>query len=532
MADEDINLVISAQDEASSQIDKIEEEMGEMFDTLEEKTEDASRGSRKLGVSLKKIAGVFSAIAAAAATWKIGDFLAESSELYDIQAGAMGSLRRQMKAVGDETGELAEEQFKLASALQEVANIGDEATLMLMKQASQAGVWNQNLGEVTTSAIGLAERLGISNEQAISMTAEAVRGNAGAFAAYIPELKFAVTNTEALALISERAAEGLEMLNEKQGSAAGTATTLANNWGDLKEMVGEAIAPFRVLINQVLNNTVLIIQGSLIPAIQAIAPAADTMAQSVARGTRLVITAITYIETALLNIPKIWEIVKTSADLQIVRMVNVIKHFFTEVIPTYIIWFADNFVNILTDAFNIVVTVFSNAVKNIAGAFTALWDWIKSGMEGGTAELFRRIGENAGRSLLDGFKATTDALPTVAERQITGTEKFLQDSLNRQVGALQKEADDKIRERLAMLDREMPGLNLGGLKNQFEGGARVGPVSAVESRLLTRGRTQMTPQERAVELLRKIDKNTSETAENTSQSPGEEPQEVIRIVTE
>lgn len=532
MADDDINLVISAQDEASAQIDKIEEEMGEMFDTLEDKTEGASKSNKNLGASLKKIGGILTAVAAAAAGWKLADFLFESSELFDIQADAMDSLRRQMEAAGGATQKMVQDQYDLASALQEVANIGDEATLVLMKQASQAGVWNQNIGEVTASAIGLAERLGISVEQATSMTADAVRGNAGAFAAYIPELRFATTNTEALELISKRAAEGLGMLEEKQGSAAGTATKLSNSWGDLKEEIGRAIAPFRILINSVLQNTVVIIQGALIPAIDAVAPAADRMAAAVARGTRMVITAITMIEVTLMNLPKVWEIVKTSAALQITRMVNIIIHFFTVAVPTYIVWFADNFVNILTDAFNIVVISFTNAAKNIAGAFTALWDWIKSGMEGGTEELFRKIGERAGRGLLDGFKAQTEALPEIAQRQISGTELILQESLNRQVKDLTDEADRKIAERLAMLDREMPGLNLKGLKNQFEGGARISQVGVTESRLLTRGRTQLSPQEQAVELLRKIDRNTSETAENTYTSPGEAEQETLRIVTD
>ena len=105
------------------------------------------------------------------------------------------------------------------------------------------------------------------------------------------------------------------------------------------------------------------------------------------------------------------------------------KQYQTVAIPTYVNWFANNFTNIVRDVGVGYVTIWKNAFLAWKDMFVEVWNFIRSGLKGGFSELAGRIGEIAGRSMLDGFEAQTEPLPEVAARQIAEYEKQLEKDL-------------------------------------------------------------------------------------------------------
>lgn len=113
-----------------------------------------------------------------------------------------------------------------------------------------------------------------------------------------------------------------------------------------------------------------------------------------------------------------------SMSLRAVTAFNDVAYFFTDAMPAYLNWFSENWVQVFTDAGNLIVTVFKNIGTNIGNAMRQIWAYIKSG---GTADL-----QFAFTPLLDGFKATVSELPKVPERAMTELEK----NMNAQVESL------------------------------------------------------------------------------------------------
>jgi tape measure domain-containing protein len=116
---------------------------------------------------------------------------------------------------------------------------------------------------------------------------------------------------------------------------------------------------------------------------------------------------------------------------------NDFVYFFTDTIPAYLSWFADNWANVFVDAGMVVATVFTNIAKNIGSAMTAIWDFIASG---GTAKL-----QFAFVPLLDGFKSTLAELPNVPERALTQMEQ----QLTAELGALGTEIGTGLADSMA-----------------------------------------------------------------------------------
>lgn len=114
------------------------------------------------------------------------------------------------------------------------------------------------------------------------------------------------------------------------------------------------------------------------------------------------------------------EIVWLEVATSVTEMVNTLVYQFTDVIPAYLSWFADNWSEILTDVMNFTGTVFENMGKNIAGFFTAIYSWFK-----GDGFNFEWTG------LTEGFASTIKELPKIAEREVGPLEGALNDELSK-----------------------------------------------------------------------------------------------------
>lgn len=119
------------------------------------------------------------------------------------------------------------------------------------------------------------------------------------------------------------------------------------------------------------------------------------------------------------------------------------SHVFTDVLPAYVQWFGDNFVEMVVTYTSNVLTTYENLGKNIMSIWRGVLDFFSTG----TFKVdFTPI--------TDGFINTVSALPDVAPRIVTEFEKGLQASIASQTEAL-GESITAERERLTkMFDTE------------------------------------------------------------------------------
>lgn len=526
----DIEMVIGAKDLATRTLNDVGKQAGDLGKSVRGMSRSATADTKRVEgafQSLKAAAGPLVAAYAAFKTAVAGfQFIRDSAAAFDVQEEAVRGLTQAIRLNGDTIGPTIAQHEAFASALQNAVNVGDEVTLGLMKQASMLGVSNDKLQDVTKAAIGMSEVTGQGLEASLQAVTRAMSGNFSQLERYVPAIREASTEQEKLAIIAEMAGKGMDQQAERALTAAGSAQRLSNTWGDFQEVIGEALAPVRLLINNGLNVLIETIQTAVIPALQAITPSIETVNLWMEKLRVAVITSVTTWEVLIGNLPKIWGIVVDSISLQVLRIIEVTRHAFTEVIPAYARWFGENFTNIIRDAVVGVMTIIRNFGHNLGEAMFAIFDFVRSGMEGGLSGLSQKLGDAMFVGLMDGFEAKTSALPEVAARRITETEKLLAERVGKATDDVMGELQEKLAERLGnaghaggeelakAIDLQLQGIEalqgdggLGGIASAVQN------LSSTESRLLTRGRRE-GPQQ-ILDLLTKIDRNTKKTADNT-----------------
>lgn len=129
------------------------------------------------------------------------------------------------------------------------------------------------------------------------------------------------------------------------------------------------------------------------------------------------------IEYAVKNWQSSLQVALLGASLGVVTFANIIVHWFTVALPQYLMWFGRNWKNIFTDIFNGTVAIFTNLFSNVKNFFTQLWNFIATRGKSGFNFTWT--------PLLDGFKAVTEQLPQIAEREMGPLEKSLTDQFNK-----------------------------------------------------------------------------------------------------
>lgn len=503
MAD-DINIVVGAQNKASqilADVEKSTKQLTRGIDKMAEKTEESGQ-TMQIG---------FKSMAAGAAV--IGSLVAAAKGISAAFSGMNASVEAfntQEEAARGMIGA----QLEYAAALQKSTNIGDEATLALMKQAQFMGVSEGQLNDVATAAFGLTEAFGGSTEDNLKKINQAINGNADAFIEYLPQLKDAATQTEKMAIINEAAAGGLRKLQEDTGSTKGIMERASGAFGDLSEKIGELVEPIYRVVYQGFAVFAETLQTALMPAIDMVsggfdvmgpviekimevfrtaavvvgvaieavvsvvgsmvgsitggagdvAGASDLMSSAIREAAEFTIGALTMMEVGWSNLGSVVQFATDYVLLQVERMRADMEHVFVTVIPAHIIWFAQNFTNILSDMGNAALTVMSNmgqkigdvlsvvfefigskfnwlsdnvlniltnmgngaltVISNmgqkISESLTVIFDFIASGMEGGVSGLMSNLGESMAGSLLEGFEAKTQQMPDDSRELMSG----------------------------------------------------------------------------------------------------------------
>jgi hypothetical protein len=254
-------------------------------------------------------------------------------------------------------------------------------------------------------------------------------------------------------------ARGIEAVNAAYDAQAGPASLVAQATAkadaaitNLMVSVGALLAPVRVLVSAGIETLANAMSTILAPAVEYatevlenIGPLADWVKTKVIDGVNAIISAFTWLEVIVRNLDQVWIAMVAQAELYMLQMAGTIKHTLMEVIPTYAVWFGENFVDMLTGGWDkAFATLPDIAVRAI------------SQREKDLAQTVGQVGANLGQQFADKF----------AERMVgigAGAAGELEKSMDLKI--------DKLEENTSKRKDGTTGTS----------------INAMESRLLTRG---------------------------------------------
>lgn len=453
MVARDIDIAIRARDEASAVLSQVTGNLTSMLDRL---------------------VGVAGLVAGSAAAVIGGRKLVRMSE---EMAEAFIKQERATRGMND-----AQQEF--ASNVQKQLGVGDEVVLRLMQQARLLGVNEEELNKVALAAIGMAEATGQGLQEVLRQFA---------------------TNTETLNDNLESAARGIELKRQANEGLEGAMARSANSMGDLREKVGELIAPMLTVIHNGIGVFAEVAQNALVPAIDTVNGMLSVFGSIMQQVTEYVVGAVSAIQTAFSNLGVIIEIAMTTGELALTSFTASLQHSLAVNVPQILDWFSRNWLNIMEDLGQATLTIFQNMAVKVALVFATMWDYINSGFEGGVAGLGARVAAALEGSLLKGFKAKTESLPELIERGITNREAALAARLSMLGGKLGKSFTETFNQNMAILGgnlADLPGLSALDIADT---GSAASALKATEGRLLTRGP--------ADDPINKVVDNTKKTAD-------------------
>jgi hypothetical protein len=417
------------------------------------------------------------------------------NQAYDQQTASVKKLTNALAIRGQAAA--SGQMQAMAKDLEKLTGVSDQTTLALMQQAQSMGFATDRMDDAAKAALGLSEATGKTAEQSLGEMKAALEGNFEAFHGLNPQIMYMRTNSEKMAAVLAIANQGLDSMAASTTSVSGSGRRADTAISSLMETIGAIIAPVRVLINAGLQQLSESFQSILAPAAQYaqqvladIGPWMDWLKEKIVAGINIIVGAFTFFETILTNLSSVWDMAVAYAEMSMISMKENVMHVLTVAIPEYTKWFGENFINLIKDAFNAVITVISNAGKNIADMVGTIWSFIKSGGAGGVSGLMQELSQAASRGLLDGFESSLTALPDIAERQLTQREKDLADKIGSIGGRLGAEFSDKFSERMVGVGSGL-GKELNAATKNIDLKARgqfiTGGSQATEGRLLTRG---------------------------------------------
>lgn len=232
-----------------------------------------------------------------------------------------------------------------------------------------------------------------------------------------------------------------------------------------------------------------------------------------------------WVETGVLNLRTTWNLAITAMLYYGLKWYNDIKHWFTVAFPAYLGWFADNWYNVLVDLASATGTIFTNMGENIYNFFDQISRWL-----GGEGFDFRWTG------LLEGFEATTRALPEIAARQVDAYEESLRSQMQGLIDELAGPQQERFRQLMDAF-----GLSTGAApgKGSIAGGtatSAAAPVLATTAAAeAAKSGTKVGTIETAVQTYRRImqaslgrdspERAAIKTAENTATLAAESKQQ-------
>lgn len=514
---------------ASAKTAKIESTIKPQLESLQQSLKGVENQSGRTAKATETLASVSKGLVAAYLAIKTAlaalGGLDKINAAYDAQTAAVKRLNAALAIRGQQAASAAMQQT--AKDLEKLTGVSDQATLALMQTAQSMGFATHKLDDAAKAATGLAAATGKTAEQSLGDMKAALEGNFEAFVGLNPQIMYMRTNQEKMAAVIAIANQGLAQQSKDMTSVSGSGRRADTAIGSLMESFGKIIAPIRVLINAGLQQLATALDKLLVPAVQYatsvlenIGPVMDYVKEKVTQAINIMIGAFTFFEVILTNLSSVWEIVKAASELAMITVSESVMHTLTKIIPAYAMWFGENFINLMKDAFNGVIAVITNAGRIIGEIVYQIFEFIVSGGQGGIEGLMTGLGQAASISLLDGFKSSLTSLPEIAERQLTAREKDLADKIGAVGGRLGQEFSDKMSERMLGVGSALGDeVNAATSRIDLKGRPAVmmQSIPATEGRLLTRG-----PGTRIPDIMQQI-------LQELRKKPNEKPRILVRL---
>jgi hypothetical protein len=167
--------------------------------------------------------------------------------------------------------------------------------------------------------------------------------------------------------------------------------------------------------------------------------------------------ALNATEYAITHWRDVFQLVADEYALAVVRTANQAAYTFTDVIPAYLAWFADNWQGIFTDLTTYTGTVMANLGYNVVQVFSNL-----PGLIAGTTSF-----DSIWTPLTEGFEATVKELPQLAERQKGEIETSLEDMVAGEEAAFGKGLSQHLQQRQDEARNAATGI-IGNIKKIFD----------------------------------------------------------------
>ncbi len=159
------------------------------------------------------------------------------------QEDAQFLLAAALKISGEWTRELQKDFESFAASIQRTTIYGDEEVLSLMQLQKSLGVTASKLKEAAKQAIGLATATGRDIRSMSMYIALAQQGEFTMLRRYIPALRSTTDETEQLRIITEFAAAGFKLAEERAKTTSGALRQMWNALGDVAEKLGMSLLP-------------------------------------------------------------------------------------------------------------------------------------------------------------------------------------------------------------------------------------------------------------------------------------------------
>ena len=357
------------------------------------------------------------------------------------QAEAEQKLESVIRATGGAAGFTAEQLKQHAANLQNITTVGDETIIGVEALlATFRNVRGDVFLDATEAALDMAHVMGGDADSAAKMLGKALNDPVrGMLAMSEANITFSQSQQDVIRDMVETGdvagAQRVildELANQVGGAASDAAGTfegkmdqLKNRIGDVGERIGGVLISALEKLMPVMEGAVTILEtfagwletfGGNVD--DASGKLADNATETSSWGDTL-LGVLMASSTMIQEWETTWDMAVTSTALSLVSFGEDFKHLFTKVVPELLRWFADNWQKIFTDIGNYTNTVMENMGKNVIGFFKNTWDW----MRGGGEDKFEFV------ALTEGFEATLDELPKIAERKKSELELSLEKDL-------------------------------------------------------------------------------------------------------
>ena len=201
----------------------------------------------KIKATFSKMATSFKAAfdkmvqAAKWASLAIAGALTVASRAAMKQEDAQFLLAAALKISGEWTQELQYRFEEFAASVQQATIYGDEEVLQLMQLQKSLGVTSNKLEEATKMSIGLATATGRDVQSMAMYIALAQQGEFTMLRRYIPALRTTTDATKQLQIITEFAAAGYKLAEERAKTTSGALRQMWNALGDVAEVIGKTL---------------------------------------------------------------------------------------------------------------------------------------------------------------------------------------------------------------------------------------------------------------------------------------------------